>query len=158
MGLRSSDACAHVGVNTSVLPGRAQVLYVYKDGQVVARNDAQTPKVWNLTVPVVAGSRYLLVQEAATGDPYGGFRGHPGLRCAAAGQCWGLHVVCCKSVWLSLHGLSRGLAAASGCCNVDGRQWPALRICMRVVRGGLRAVLACPVRVGHEHVPSRRAG
>lgn len=65
----------------------AQVLYVYKDGQVIARNDVQTPKVWNLTIPVAAGSRYLLVQEAATGDPYGGFRGNPGLRCAGLPAC-----------------------------------------------------------------------
>jgi hypothetical protein len=58
----------------------AQVLLVYRDGQVIARNNAQTPNVWNLTIPVQAGSRYLFVQEGSTGEPYGGFRGNPGLR------------------------------------------------------------------------------
>lgn len=58
-----------------------QELTVYKDGKQIATNTPATgPKVWNLTVLVTPGSRYILAQQADLGDPYGGFRGHPGLR------------------------------------------------------------------------------
>lgn len=61
-----------------------QVLNVYQDGKVIASNTPsdwpKTPKVWKLTVPVKAGSRYLLVQNADAGDPYGGYRGRSGVR------------------------------------------------------------------------------
>lgn len=58
-----------------------QVLKVYQDGKQIATNaPANGPLTWNLTIPVQAGSRYLLVQEADTGMPYGGYRGQPGLR------------------------------------------------------------------------------
>lgn len=61
---------------------RLQVLKVYKDGKQIASNlDGGVP-AWNLTVPIQAGSRYLLVQEADVGEPYGGYRGQPGLRWA----------------------------------------------------------------------------
>jgi hypothetical protein len=59
-----------------------QVLRVYQDGKQIASNVDNGPPVWNLTVPVQAGSRYLLVQEADNGMPYGGYRGQPGLRYA----------------------------------------------------------------------------
>jgi hypothetical protein len=62
----------------------AQVLKVYQDGKVVASNTPSdwpsSPKVWSLSVPVKSGSRYLIVQEGDTGDPYGGYRGHSGVR------------------------------------------------------------------------------
>ena len=58
-----------------------QELTVYKDGKQIASNTpAMGSKVWNLTIPVTPGSRYILAQQAVLGDPYGGFRGHPGLR------------------------------------------------------------------------------
>lgn len=58
-----------------------QVLMVYQDGKVIAQNNpANSPKVFTLSVPVKAGSRYLIVVEGTTGDPYGGYRGHPGVR------------------------------------------------------------------------------
>ncbi len=54
---------------------------VYQDGKVIAQNNPpNSPKVFQLTVPVKAGSRYLIVVEGTTGDPYGGYRGHPGVR------------------------------------------------------------------------------
>ena len=61
-----------------------QVLRVYQDGKEIASNipDNNT-KVWQLTVPVKAGSRYILAQQADLGDPYGGYRGQPGLRFAS---------------------------------------------------------------------------
>ena len=59
-----------------------QVLRVYQDGKEIANNQpANSPPIWNLTIPVQAGSRYLLVQDADVGMPYGGYRGQPGLRC-----------------------------------------------------------------------------
>ena len=57
-----------------------QVLKVYQDGKQIASNVDNGPPVWNLTIPVQAGSRYLLVQEADNGMPYGGYRGQVGLR------------------------------------------------------------------------------
>ncbi len=57
------------------------MLKVYQDGKQIATNaPANGPITWNLTVPIQAGSRYLLVQQADTGMPYGGYRGQPGLR------------------------------------------------------------------------------
>ncbi|KAK9917541.1 hypothetical protein WJX75_005540 [Coccomyxa subellipsoidea] len=61
--------------------GYDQVLKVYQDGKVVAQNNPpNSPMIFELSVPVQAGSRYLIVVEGATGDPYGGYRGHPGVR------------------------------------------------------------------------------
>ena len=58
------------------------MLRVYQDGKEIANNQpANSPPIWNLTIPVQAGSRYLLVQDADVGMPYGGYRGQPGLRC-----------------------------------------------------------------------------
>ena len=55
---------------------------MYEDGKQIASNvPASGPKVWDLTVPVKEGSRYILAQQADLGDPYGGYRGQPGLRC-----------------------------------------------------------------------------
>lgn len=75
--------CQYVILPVSVLKGGwvlLQVLKVYQDGKQIASNVDNGPPVWNLTVPVQAGSRYLLVQEADNGMPYGGYRGQPGLR------------------------------------------------------------------------------
>lgn len=58
-----------------------QVLRVYADGKQIASNIPDNgSRIWELSIPVKAGSRYILAQEADLGDPYGGFRGHPGLR------------------------------------------------------------------------------
>lgn len=55
---------------------------MYEDGKQIASNvPAGGPKVWDLKVPVKEGSRYILAQQADLGDPYGGYRGQPGLRC-----------------------------------------------------------------------------
>jgi hypothetical protein len=57
------------------------VLRVYENGKEIASNEpGNGTKVWQLTIPVKPGARYILAQEADLGDPYGGFRGHPGLR------------------------------------------------------------------------------
>ena len=61
-----------------------QELRVYENGKQTATNTpVNGPEVWNLTVPVSNGSRYILAQQADLGDPYGGYRGQPGLRCSS---------------------------------------------------------------------------
>lgn len=69
---------------------------MYEDGKQIATNTPDTgSKVWKLTVPVKEGSRYILAQQAALGDPYGGFRGHPGLRYLLG--CLPCHAIQCMS-------------------------------------------------------------
>lgn len=65
-----------------------QELHVYENGKQIATNTPDTgPKVWTLTVTLKQGSSYILAQQADLGDPYGGFRGHPGLRYESAAGC-----------------------------------------------------------------------
>ena len=55
---------------------------MYENGKQTATNTPTNGSaVWTLTVPVKNGSRYILAQQADLGDPYGGYRGQPGLRC-----------------------------------------------------------------------------
>ena len=62
----------------------AQELRVYENGKQTATNTPMNGSaVWTLTVPVMNGSRYILAQQADLGDPYGGYRGQPGLRCSS---------------------------------------------------------------------------
>ncbi|CAK0785155.1 hypothetical protein CVIRNUC_008361 [Coccomyxa viridis] len=61
--------------------GYDQELRVYENGKQTATNTPTNGSaVWTLTVPVKNGSRYILAQQADLGDPYGGYRGQPGLR------------------------------------------------------------------------------
>lgn len=61
----------------------AQILRVYADGALVARTDRNNqPSAYNVTVPVKGGSRVILALTGSIGEPYGGYRGQPGLRCA----------------------------------------------------------------------------
>ena len=61
-----------------------QELRVYENGKQTATNTPTNGSaVWTLTVPVKNGSRYILAQQADLGDPYGGYRGQPGLRCSS---------------------------------------------------------------------------
>ena len=63
----------------------AQILRVYADGALVARTDRNNqPSAYNVTVPVKGGSRVILALTGSIGEPYGGYRGLPGLRCAPA--------------------------------------------------------------------------
>ncbi|CAL8463261.1 g2795 [Coccomyxa elongata] len=71
---RSSDT---LNIEMCSPGGYDQALKVYQDGKVIASN---SPEVFQLSVPVKAGSRYLIVVEGTTGDPYGGYRGQPGVR------------------------------------------------------------------------------
>ena len=59
-----------------------QYARVYANGKMVTRTDVpgQTP-IFTLVLPVVAGTKYLIVLNGDMGDPYGGYRGHPGVRC-----------------------------------------------------------------------------
>ena len=58
-----------------------QYARVYANGKMVTRTDVpgQTP-IFTLVLPVVAGTKYLIVLNGDQGDPYGGYRGHPGVR------------------------------------------------------------------------------
>ena len=60
-----------------------QILRVYADGALVARTDRNNqPSAYNVSVPVKGGSRVILALTGSVGEPYGGYRGQPGLRCA----------------------------------------------------------------------------
>ena len=62
-----------------------QILRVYEDGALVARTDRNNqPSAYNVSVPVKGGSRVILALTGSIGEPYGGYRGQPGLRCALA--------------------------------------------------------------------------
>ncbi len=66
---------------------------MYQDGKVVAQNNPpNSPILFELSVPVKAGSRYLIVVEGATGDPYGGYRGHPGVRCCISARSYYMNI------------------------------------------------------------------
>jgi hypothetical protein len=75
-----AELCSHGGYD--------QILRVYGDGALVARTDAANqPSSYNVTVPVKAGERYILAVSGSIGEPYGGYRGMPGVRLRwASGQ------------------------------------------------------------------------
>lgn len=56
---------------------------MYSNGKEVVRTDAPNKDpIYKFLMPIQAGRKYLLVLEGDVGLPYGGYRGHPGLRCA----------------------------------------------------------------------------
>lgn len=59
-----------------------QSLRVYANGKLVARTDQpDQPVVYNLTgLTIEGGTTYILVLDGSVGDPYGNYRGQPGLR------------------------------------------------------------------------------
>jgi len=76
-------AVSHCVALTLDVRANPQVLRVYADGALVARTDVNgQPNAYNVTVPVKSGSRYILAVTGSIGEPYGGYRGQPGLRCA----------------------------------------------------------------------------
>ncbi|KAK9811999.1 hypothetical protein WJX73_007485 [Symbiochloris irregularis] len=62
--------------------GYDQVLRVYNNGKLVARTDQPGQAiVYNISsLPITGGSVYYFVVNGASGDPYGNYRAHPGLR------------------------------------------------------------------------------
>eukprot|EP00884_Botryococcus_braunii_P022962 jgi/Botrbrau1/934/Bobra.0167s0045.1 len=61
--------------------GYDQVLRVYSNGKEVVRTDPPgKDPYYTFNMPVRAGRKYLLVLDGDVGFPYGGYRGHPGLR------------------------------------------------------------------------------
>lgn len=64
------------------------MLRVYSNGKEVVRTDAPNKDpIYKFLMPVQAGRKYLLVLEGDVGLPYGGYRGHPGLRCGLPFFC-----------------------------------------------------------------------
>jgi hypothetical protein len=62
------------------VPGN-QVLRVYSGGREVVRTDSPgKDPIYKFAMPMTPGRRYLFVLEGDVGEPYGGFRGHRGLR------------------------------------------------------------------------------
>lgn len=54
---------------------------MYANGALVARTDPPgQPSTFTLSVPIIGGTRYILAMTGSVGEPYGGYRGMPGLR------------------------------------------------------------------------------
>ena len=82
--LKGFEPCAplHAGLSQAGLVWSRQVLRVYANGKLVARTDEPGAAiVYNITgLPITGGTNYIFVLDGTLGDPYGNYRGHPGLR------------------------------------------------------------------------------
>ena len=60
-----------------------QSLRVYNGGKEIARTDpGAVPNTYALNnMAITGGSDYIFVVAGSLGDPYGSYRGHPGIRC-----------------------------------------------------------------------------
>ena len=56
---------------------------MYANGKLIARTDEPGQAIkYNIGgLQVTGGTNYVFVLDGSTGDPYGNYRGHPGLRC-----------------------------------------------------------------------------
>jgi hypothetical protein len=128
-----------------------QVLRVYSNGKEVVRTDAPgRDPIYKFNMPVQAGRRYLLVLEGDVGFPYGGYRGHPGLRCPS------LPCLASSALWLCKRFLPRVLRVV-----VVPKVWPessafllcrrpALFMCIRCqINGVTHSYDGSPITPGH---------